>query len=95
MWIERRQADRLQRMTRQFPAVLVTGARQTGKTSLLRHSFPKAAFVSLDLPSAALQADENRCSKCSRYSAGMRLRSTGLRVAARVHTPCRGCRRCE
>ncbi len=59
MWIERRQAQRLRRMARQFPAVLLTGARQTGKTSLLRRTFPKAAFVSLDLPSAALQADEN------------------------------------
>jgi len=59
MWIERRQADRLRRMARQFPAVLVTGARQTGKTSLLRRTFPKAPVLSLDLPSAAHQAEEN------------------------------------
>jgi len=41
------------RMVKQFPAVLVTGARQTGKTSLLRHLFPKASYLSLDLPANA------------------------------------------
>lgn len=37
---------------------MVTGGRQTGKTTLLRHLFPEASFASLDLPSAAYQADE-------------------------------------
>lgn len=45
-------------MTRQFSAVLLTGACQTGKTSLLRRLYPEASFVSLDLPSAAQQAKE-------------------------------------
>ena len=40
-------------MAHQFPAVLVTGARQAGKTSLLRHLYPKASYVSLDLPAHA------------------------------------------
>ena len=40
-------------MAEQFPAVLVTGARQTGKTSLLRHLYPRAAYLSLDLPANA------------------------------------------
>jgi len=35
---------------RQFPAVLVTGARQAGKSTLLRHLFPKYRYVSLDDP---------------------------------------------
>jgi hypothetical protein len=39
-----------------FPAVLLTGARQTGKTTLLRQCFPDARFVTLDLPSIAAQA---------------------------------------
>ena len=59
LWIERSLAPRLVQLSRQFPALLVTGARQTGKTSLLQRTFSKAAFVSLDLPSAAHQADEN------------------------------------
>jgi len=35
----------------------VTGARQTGKTSVLRHTFPGHRFVSLDLPSEAELAE--------------------------------------
>ncbi len=37
---------------------MLTGARQTGKTSLLRRLFPDHEFVSLDLPSEAQQAEE-------------------------------------
>lgn len=59
MWINRALAARLTDLARAFPAVLVTGARQTGKTSLLRHTFPKASFVSFDLPSSAAQAESN------------------------------------
>lgn len=40
-----------------FPAVLITGARQTGKTSLLRREFADAAYISLDLPANAEAAE--------------------------------------
>ena len=53
MWIAREAESLVRRMARQFPAVLVTGARQTGKTSLLRHLYPRASYLSLDLPSHA------------------------------------------
>jgi predicted AAA+ superfamily ATPase len=59
MWIHRSISQRLVSAAAHFPAVLLTGARQTGKTSLLRRLFPRAAFVSLDLPSAARQAEES------------------------------------
>ena len=39
------------------PVVVLTGARQTGKTSLMRRLFPDHGFVSLDLPSEAEQAE--------------------------------------
>jgi predicted AAA+ superfamily ATPase len=58
MWINRRLSDQVLAAARQFPALVVTGGRQTGKTTLLRHLFPAASFASLDLPSAAAQADE-------------------------------------
>jgi len=35
---------------RQFPVVVLTGARQTGKSTLLQHVFPKATYVTLDDP---------------------------------------------
>src|SRR4051794_35648846 len=58
MWIDRRLSGQVLAAARQFPALVVTGGRQTGKTTLLRHLFPQASFASLDLPSAAYQADE-------------------------------------
>jgi predicted AAA+ superfamily ATPase len=58
MWINRDLSARLLELSHHFPAVLLTGARQTGKTSLLQHVFPTASFVSLDLPSAAQYAEE-------------------------------------
>jgi predicted AAA+ superfamily ATPase len=36
MWIKRDSEKLLRRMAEQLPAVLVTGARQAGKTSILR-----------------------------------------------------------
>jgi uncharacterized protein len=58
MWIDRQMSGQVLAAARQFPALVVTGGRQTGKTTLLRHLFPEASFASLDLPSAAFQADE-------------------------------------
>lgn len=53
MWIDRHSEILLRRMADQFPAVLVTGARQAGKTSILRHLYPQASYLSLDLPANA------------------------------------------
>lgn len=44
---------------RQFPAVVVTGPRRAGKTTLLRHVFPQARYVLLEDPDtqARVRAD--------------------------------------
>jgi predicted AAA+ superfamily ATPase len=43
-----------------FPAVMVTGARQTGKTTLLRHEFGEShRYVSLDRPDVRLRAQSD------------------------------------
>lgn len=55
-------------MARQFPAVLVTGARQAGKTSLLRHLFPKASYLTLDFPGNAEAARTEPEQLLDRYS---------------------------
>ncbi|MCY3818208.1 MAG: ATP-binding protein [Gammaproteobacteria bacterium] len=47
------------RLARHFPAVVVTGARQTGKTTLLTKLFPDYQYVSLDLPAEAQLAEED------------------------------------
>ncbi|MBS0618205.1 MAG: ATP-binding protein [Spirochaetes bacterium] len=41
------------------PAIVVTGARQTGKTTLLQEEFGKFDFVSLDLPAVADEAEKS------------------------------------
>ena len=59
MFYPRHCADRLRRLGGHFPALVVTGARQAGKTTLLRSVFPDHNYVSLDLPSIADQAERN------------------------------------
>lgn len=41
-----------------FPCVTLTGARQTGKTTLLKSMLPNYNYISLDLPSIASMAEE-------------------------------------
>ncbi len=59
MWITRAVEAPLRQLAATRPVVVVTGARQTGKTSLLRRLFPDHRFVSLDLPSEAEQAEKD------------------------------------
>ena len=59
MWINRKYEITLKKLSDQFPIVVVTGARQVGKTSLVRRVFPEISYVSLDLPSMAEQAEQN------------------------------------
>lgn len=51
MWIERQVESLLLQRAATRPVVVLTGARQTGKTSLVRRLFPSHSFVTLDLPS--------------------------------------------
>lgn len=59
MWIPRDVQTRLQHAARTRPVVVLTGARQTGKTSTLRRLFPDYPLVSLDLPTEAEQAEKD------------------------------------
>jgi predicted AAA+ superfamily ATPase len=57
MWIEREIHAVADRAQRESPAILLTGSRQVGKTSLLEHGFPGFGYVSLDLPAVAEEAE--------------------------------------
>ncbi|MFM7206757.1 MAG: ATP-binding protein [Planctomycetaceae bacterium] len=59
MWIRRAIEQRIASLAATRPVVVITGARQTGKTALARRLFPGHAYVSLDLPSAAAQAEHD------------------------------------
>jgi predicted AAA+ superfamily ATPase len=69
MWINRIFSKRIQDLAAQRPALLLTGARQTGKTSLLKHCFPSHTYVSLDLPSLAELAEKSPEEFLTRYPA--------------------------
>lgn len=58
VWIKRAIEPRLQHSAKTRPVIVLTGARQTGKTSTLLRLFPDYAFVSLDLPTEAEQAEK-------------------------------------
>lgn len=69
MWIPRDIESRLHQSVRTRPVVVLTGARQTGKTSTLRRLFPDFSFVSLDLPTEAEQAEHEPQAFLRRYPA--------------------------
>jgi predicted AAA+ superfamily ATPase len=58
MLIKRHAEETAAKFAEAFRAVLVTGARQTGKTTLLKGVFGKTRFVTLDEPFSLLMAKE-------------------------------------
>ncbi len=67
MWIPRFVEPRLKRSAKTRPVIVLTGARQTGKTSTFLRMFPGHAFVSLDLPTEAEQAEKEPRSFLQRH----------------------------
>ena len=59
MYIERSIGKELIEAARHFPVVVLTGARQTGKTTVLQKMFPDHSYVSLDLPSQSERAERD------------------------------------
>jgi len=67
MWIERAIEPHLRHSAKTRPVIVLTGARQTGKTSTFLRLFPKYSFVSLDLPTEAEQAEKDPRSFLARH----------------------------
>ncbi|MBN2343694.1 MAG: ATP-binding protein [Deltaproteobacteria bacterium] len=66
-WYSRKLQKKILQAAEMFPAVALAGARQTGKTSLLKKLFPTYNAVSLDLPSVAELAEKDPQGFLKRY----------------------------
>ena len=55
--IRRQMTDELQRSAGQYPVVTVLGPRQSGKTTLVRSTFPEMSYVSLEDPDIRMAAE--------------------------------------
>lgn len=59
MWIERNNTTKIEEAVKTRPVVLLTGARQVGKSSLLKKLFNNIEYVTLDKVLLAQEAEEN------------------------------------
>lgn len=59
IYFNRQLEDRFKRALKQFPVCLVTGSRQTGKSTLLMHALKGYHYVTLDDPKMRQQAIED------------------------------------
>lgn len=50
MFVQRKILPHLQKMLEKFPVISLTGPRQSGKTTLLRHAFPSFKYFNLERP---------------------------------------------
>ncbi len=57
-YISRALEERLHKYEKTYKAILITGARQVGKSTLLKKVFPDRNYVSLDDPFMEQQAKE-------------------------------------
>ena len=56
MFIPRQLVESINRLKTKFPILAVTGPRQSGKTTLLRHLFPDYQYVTFKNPLGSFKA---------------------------------------
>ncbi len=50
MYLQRELQKTFRSTKKQFPAVLITGPRQSGKSTFLQHELPEAPYITFDDP---------------------------------------------
>ncbi len=68
MWIERKISNKINILSSSRPAILITGVRQAGKSSLLKRLFQNASYVTLDHIAKAEHAEQNPHSFLSAFN---------------------------
>ena len=69
MYIKRKLEKKVMELSASFPAVMVTGARQVGKTTLLKHlAGDDRSFVTLDIPENRIMALEAPSAFLQKYA---------------------------
>jgi predicted AAA+ superfamily ATPase len=63
-------AATIQRLAAGFPVVVLTGSRQSGKTTLAKRLFPDKPYVSIENPDVRLFANEDPRGFLARYPEG-------------------------
>jgi hypothetical protein len=59
MFVPRTLTGKIKELATKYPVITLTGPRQSGKSTLLRHSFPDYEYVSLEDPDIRLMATED------------------------------------
>jgi len=49
----------IHKVIKTFPAIVLTGPRQSGKTTLLKHEFPNYQYASLEDPDVRIRAKDD------------------------------------
>jgi uncharacterized protein len=57
--IQRSLTDKAKQLYHQFPALMITGPRQSGKTTLIQSLFPELPYILLEDPDTRLRASED------------------------------------
>ena len=68
MWIKRQHTSKITEATAKRPVLLLTGVRQSGKSSLLQRLFPDAEYVTLDKVLIAEEAESNPSKFLERFN---------------------------
>ncbi len=64
-------SDAIEEASRYFPVITLTGPRQSGKSTLLRHLFPSLPYISMEYPDTRLAAMSDPKGFLSSFPAGV------------------------
>lgn len=71
LYIHRAMTEAIKEASRYFPVVTVTGPRQSGKSTLLRHIFPSLPYVSMENPDVRSEASLDPKGFLASFTAGV------------------------